>query len=259
MTRLWQILLGTLIISSLACGGPSPSSDGGRDGGGTSLDAPAPFTDLALPAVDQAAPAIDQAPAAIDQAPALDVGTVKRDTANADVAVSDTLAPPDVPTQPDLTPMPDLFVKRDLGPDLPLPQDLAPGPDLPQDLPPAVDLAIDTSRPDTRPAPDTGIDTGAVDTTPDTTPKVAPNKLTYVGGEQLTATYSNGSSDPNAWIGIYPVGGANGAYRDYDYTGGATSGTVILHVPATPGTYELRMFKDIGYVPLATSVPFTVQ
>ena len=270
MTRLWQTLLGTLIISCLACGDSGSGGTGhdggvGLDGGEMVLDGPISPADLPLPPPDQAVPGIDQAPAGIDQAPAVDLGTMKLDAgADADVRAADTLAVTDVPVQPDLLATPDLLVKQDVtsGPDLRVPPDLPQTQDLrpPADLPLALDVSSQT---DIAPAPDTstGIDaTAVVDTGGDTAPQILwPDKLTYSPGEQLTAHFTNGSTDSAAWIGIFPVAAGDNAYRDYEYTGGATSGTVVLHVPGTPGTYDLRMFQDIGYTRIATSVPFVVQ
>ena len=274
MMKLWQTLLGTLVVSSLACGGSSGSGgtghDGGLDGGETLLDGATAVIDQALlAAVDQAVSGIDQATPAIDQAPAVDLGTVKLDGGtDADVRASDTLIEPDVPSQPDLAGPPDVFVKQDVtpGPDLRVPPDapadVPSAPDVPTtsdlrppaDLTPALDLPDKTETP---PALDTsaGIDTTGGDSTPQI---LWPDKLTYSPGEQLTANFTNGSTDTNAWIGIFPVGAGDDAYRDWAYTAGATSGTMILHVPGTPGTYELRMFQDSGYTRIATSVPFTV-
>jgi hypothetical protein len=150
MTRLWQTLLGTLIISGLACGdsglsGIRRDGGGGLDGSQTGLDGPMVEPDLPVVSPDLAAPALDQSPAAIDQAPAADLGTVKLDAAaDADVLPADVT--PDVPVQPDLA-RPDLFVKRDLVP-----------PDLPtRDLRPN-----DAGAPDRPEAPRTS-DSGSID------------------------------------------------------------------------------------------------
>ncbi len=268
MTKLWQTLLGTLVISSLACGDGSSTSGPGHDGGG-GLDgtvavadgAPAAM-DLAPGAIDQATSGLDLATAAVDQAPGVDQVTVAPDAA-ADVRLADVA--PDMPMQPDLYQAPDLFVKKDLppGPDLYL------APDVPQtqDLRPPADVTVvlDASQTDLPPAQDTspgldtssGIDgTGAVD---GELQVLWPDKLIYGPGEQLTAGFNDGSPDASAWIGIFQVGAADTAYQEWAYTGGATSGTVLLHVPETPGAYELRMFQDGGYTRIATSLPFAVQ
>ena len=173
---------------------------------------------------------------------------------------------PDVPMQTDLPGSPDVLVTTDLSvtPDLPPALDLSPGLDSPPvlDSAPLLDVSVTpdvSAKLDSPPTLDTsaGIDaTAAVDTVPQ---MLAPDKLIYAPGAQLTATYNNGSTDTTAWIGIFPVGAADTAYRDWDYTDGATSGTMVLNVPATPGTYELRMFADNGYTRIATSTPFTVE
>lgn len=277
MMKLWQTVLGTLMVTSLACGGGSgsggPGHDGGlSDGGGTFLDGAASNVDVAPSAVDQATSAVD-ATVRLDQASAVDQGAVGLDSgADADVLGPDSPTTPDVPMQTDLPATPDLPVKNDLplGPDVVVPTDLPPKLDLPldqpstQDLVPLVDVSVTvdvSGQAETPPSLDTlsEIDTTAIDSGSDLTPQILwPDKLTYSPGEQLTANFTNGSTDSGAWIGIFPIAGADTAYRDWDYTGGDTEGTVILYVPSTAETYNLRMFADNGYTKIATSVPFTV-
>lgn len=260
---------------------------GGSTGGGLeSADANPPIdlgsTDGAavaddLGGGDVATSGFDQANAAVDQAPFVDQGKVKLDAgADMDVHTSDTLALPDLSVQPDLTGTPDGLVRADVtsSPDLLVMsdllsiQDLSPSRDLPstQDMWPTADSfpAPDAAnQTDTLTLLDTStvIDTsGAVETGDDATaPMVWPDKLTYSAGEKLTAHFTNGSTDTTAWIGIFPVGASDTAYRDWDYTGGIPVGTVILYVPGTAGTYELRMFNDSTFSRAATSVPFVVQ
>jgi hypothetical protein len=151
MKRLRQTLLGTLVISGLACGDSGPrgtrhDGGGGLDGNPTGLDGPIVEPDLPMVSPDLPASALDRSPAAIDQAPAADLGTVKLDAAaDADALPADVM--PDVPAQPDLA-GPDLFGKRDLRP-----PDLLPTRDLRRN---------DAGAPDRSDAPRTS-DSGSID------------------------------------------------------------------------------------------------
>jgi hypothetical protein len=270
-TRLWKTLLGSLVASCLACGGGGSGSGTTNDGGGLgdgagAIDVLLASPDLTMASVDQAAATMDQAPASVDQTVAsVDLGSPQPD-AGPDLPAADAQVVPDVPMQMDLAGTPDALVNTDVSasPDLPPALDLSPVLDSAPvlDSPPVFDVSVTpdlSAKMDAPPMLDTTAEIdalAAVDTVPQ---MLAPDKLTYAPGSQLTATFNNGSTDTTAWIGIFPVGAANTAYRDWDYTDGATSGTMILHVPGTPGTYELRMFADNGYTRIATSVPFTVE
>jgi hypothetical protein len=55
------------------------------------------------------------------------------------------------------------------------------------------------------------------------------------------------------------VGAANNSYVQYTYVGnGVTTRTWTVAAPATPGTYEFRLFQNYGYTRLATSPAVTV-
>jgi hypothetical protein len=153
----------------------------------------------------------------------------------------------DVPPNQDLPPNRDV---RDVAADVSL--------DLPVklDVPPKLDSAeIDA----------TAIDSSPIDADP-TLPVVVPNKLVFSPGEAITVTWANGSTEEFAWVGIYPVRipevpDSNYLPGNWGYTGGLASGSKLLHVPATTGPYELRLFSrgSEPYGKLATSVPFVVQ
>ncbi len=274
--KLGQAFLGLAIVSCLACGDSDKNTGCDNDGGcpdgspagldgAVTPDLPA-MPDLAAPSVDlagaaEAGASVDQAPVSPDQAPPRLDGGANTDAPAADSA-PDVPASPDLPWGPeangssDLPPsQPDLRPAEDTPPllDLPLAPDAAPAIDLALavDAAPTVDVAAEV---DASPGLDTGVDADP------SAPTVGSDKLLYAPGAPLTATWANGSSSSDAWIGIYPVGGADNAYRDWEWTGGETSGTVLLYVPPTPGTYELRLFANGSspYVLLASSVPFTV-
>ena len=68
-------------------------------------------------------------------------------------------------------------------------------------------------------------------------------------------TAPNGSSATD-WIGLYKVGG--GAWYDYVYTNGATSGTANFSAPNDLGAYECRYFLNNSNNQVATSNQVTV-
>jgi hypothetical protein len=77
----------------------------------------------------------------------------------------------------------------------------------------------------------------------------------------VTATWSNVCNPTSRdWIGIFAPGAPNSYYVAWRYTTGTASGSVPLTVPASlsPGTYELRLFANNGYLRLGTSNAFTV-
>jgi hypothetical protein len=60
------------------------------------------------------------------------------------------------------------------------------------------------------------------------------------------------------WIGLYKVGDPNQLWQAFQYTGGATSGTVNFTAPFTPGQYEFRYLLENGFNSVATSNTVTV-
>ena len=60
------------------------------------------------------------------------------------------------------------------------------------------------------------------------------------------------------WISVFAVGAPNTSYGPYEYTAGATSGTLTFHAPTQPGEYEFRYLLNDGYVDVARSSVVTV-
>jgi len=94
-----------------------------------------------------------------------------------------------------------------------------------------------------------------------TGPTLGASPTSVAAGTAVTGTW-NGICQPTTrdWIGIFLPGAANTSYVAWRYTTGAASGNVPLTIPATvaPGTYELRLFANNGYLRLGTSNAFTV-
>lgn len=82
-------------------------------------------------------------------------------------------------------------------------------------------------------------------------------------GGTVTVSFSGVSNPTNKdWIGVYQPGASNSAYLGWIYddsctkTAGTTalsSGSCSFTMPATSGTYELRLLSNDGYTLLATS------
>jgi len=93
---------------------------------------------------------------------------------------------------------------------------------------------------------------------------VAESPSPVAKGSALTATWSGIASPTSTdWVGLYPSSGTpNSGHIAYQFTNGASSGSLQITVPAsaaTGSTYELRLFAHNTFTLLATSAPFTVQ
>src|SRR5439155_972330 len=82
----------------------------------------------------------------------------------------------------------------------------------------------------------------------------------------LTATWAGiASSSSTDWIGLYQPNASNSEYIDWIYVSCSqwagsprASGSCPFVLPATTGTYQLRLLANDGYTVLATSNNFTV-
>lgn len=108
------------------------------------------------------------------------------------------------------------------------------------------------------PAPGGGT-SGAVSLTV-TGPLLTLNTTSAVpGGTNVTVTLSNGLGGATDWIALAPAAGSDTSYATWVYVGnGVTARTWNPAMPATPGTYEFRLFANDGYTRLATSAAITV-
>jgi hypothetical protein len=83
---------------------------------------------------------------------------------------------------------------------------------------------------------------------------------TIPAGGAVIATWS-GIALPTTtdWLGLYEPGTEDTAFLAWRYTDGQASGTLPFELPGalTPGTYELRLLANDGFLRLATSNPFT--
>ena len=79
-------------------------------------------------------------------------------------------------------------------------------------------------------------------------------------GASVTATLSNGTGGPAAWLALASTSAPYTSYVTYVYVGnGVTNRTWTVAMPSTTGTYEFRYFPDNGYTPTAISPTITVS
>ncbi|GGH06756.1 endonuclease/exonuclease/phosphatase family protein [Pedobacter zeae] len=93
-------------------------------------------------------------------------------------------------------------------------------------------------------------------------PSLTLNKTTYSTGETITVNFANGSTDSQAWVGIYQNGkvpGTSNYASAWKYTNGLATGSTTLTLPANSpaGSYFVAYFKDNAYVEIAPRVAFT--
>jgi Domain of unknown function (DUF1929) len=99
-------------------------------------------------------------------------------------------------------------------------------------------------------------------------PTLTASPSTVVRGTSVTATWSGiTGASPTDWIGVHTASGADTAIINWRYVncsqtpgGPVPSGSCAIPVPASavPGTYQLRLFRNDGFVKMATSNNFTV-
>lgn len=78
-------------------------------------------------------------------------------------------------------------------------------------------------------------------------------------GGELRVSWTVPKGGALDWVGLFSVGAAPCAYGWWDYTYGATSGTLTLQAPVAPGQYEFRYLPDDGCVVAARSGVVTVS
>jgi subtilisin len=75
-------------------------------------------------------------------------------------------------------------------------------------------------------------------------------------GTQVTVTLTNGLGGSTDWLAFAAVGAPDSAYLNWTYVGGnVTTRTWTVTLPATPGNYEFRLYRQGSFVRIATSLP----
>jgi hypothetical protein len=73
-------------------------------------------------------------------------------------------------------------------------------------------------------------------------------------GGSVSVSWTAPSGRPtNDWIGLYAAGAADTSYLAYQYTGGATSGSVNMVMPTQTGQYQFRYLLQNGYTDVVRS------
>ncbi len=103
--------------------------------------------------------------------------------------------------------------------------------------------------------------TGAYTYVHDPALSLTPHATTVTAGGQLTLSWTAPSGRMQSdWIGLFEVGDPNTYYEKdwWDYTKGATSGTVTITAPTRAAQYEFRYLPEDGYIDVVRSVVVTV-
>jgi hypothetical protein len=87
---------------------------------------------------------------------------------------------------------------------------------------------------------------------------VTPSTGAVDAGGRMSVSWTAPRAQPKDWLALFRVGEG---YDDdwWDYTNGATSGTLTLAAPTRPGQYEFRYLSDDSFLDLARSSPVTVR
>ena len=90
-------------------------------------------------------------------------------------------------------------------------------------------------------------------------PMLSVSTTSAARGSQVTLTLSGGLGGSSAWFALASTSAADTSYVAWTYVGnGATTATWTVTMPTTAGTYEFRLFRDNGYIRIATSPSVTV-
>jgi hypothetical protein len=117
---------------------------------------------------------------------------------------------------------------------------------------------------DTATSTPTDTPTNTPTATPVASVVVSPTDVT--AGGVVTATWTD-LPNPSAsdWLGLYPLGAVDQGYLARQYVGcqldptlPQASGACTFTAPATPGSYEVRLFANDSLLRRATSAPFLV-
>lgn len=88
---------------------------------------------------------------------------------------------------------------------------------------------------------------------------LTPSPTRVAAGGALTLRWAApAGSSSRDWIALYRIGDPAPAYRWWQYTSGATSGSFSLTAPQAPGLYEFRYMLDDSPVDVKSSVPVAV-
>jgi hypothetical protein len=79
-------------------------------------------------------------------------------------------------------------------------------------------------------------------------------------GAAVTVTLTNGPGNARDWLTLASTSMADSSYLQWTWVGaGVTTTTWTVTMPATPGTYEFRLFLNGYFIRGATSPTVTVR
>ena len=91
-------------------------------------------------------------------------------------------------------------------------------------------------------------------------PVLSVSATTAFTNASINLTLSGGFGGSSDWIALEPVGAPDTAYVSWFYVGsGVTSRTWAIAMPATPGSYEFRLFLNGSYTRASTSPAVSVS
>jgi len=91
-------------------------------------------------------------------------------------------------------------------------------------------------------------------------PVLTVSATTVTTSASVTVTLTNGLGGETDWLALAATGASDGSYLQWTYVGaGVASRTWTVTMPATPGTYEFRLFLANGFTRAATSPTVTVE
>jgi hypothetical protein len=88
---------------------------------------------------------------------------------------------------------------------------------------------------------------------------LAVSQILVTPGGQLSVSWVAPAGGRADWVALFRVGDPNKSYGWWEYTNGATSGTLTLSAPTEAGQYEFRYLLDDDFIDAVRSSPLTVK
>lgn len=91
------------------------------------------------------------------------------------------------------------------------------------------------------------------------TPVLTTSKNVVTPSATVKVMFTQGSTVPGPWIGLYKSGADNNSYISYQNTNSLSQGEVTFTMPSEVGMYEFRAFKDSGYTLIGSALKIEVK
>ena len=85
------------------------------------------------------------------------------------------------------------------------------------------------------------------------------SRILVTPGGQVSVSWVAPPGGHGDWVGLFRVGDPNTRYGWFEYTKGATSGTLTLSAPTEAGQYEFRYLLDDDFIEAVRSSSLTVN